>query len=98
MPGDGTVLLGMPDIKLLDRLKITCKVMRGPHEGGKFDFPTMQTSKNPNCKANRTQQIKADNVYINFSPASAKKQKKGKSCINEQNTMDFVIFSRNWMF
>ena len=38
VPGDGPALLGMPDIELLDILKIMCKVMVAPEVGRNFDF------------------------------------------------------------
>ena len=36
-PGDGPVLLGIPDIKVLDILKIMCELMGDPHKSRMFD-------------------------------------------------------------
>ena len=53
--GDGPVLLWMPDIELLDILKIICAVIGDPIKNRMFDFQTMQTSNDPSCKANKAQ-------------------------------------------
>ena len=42
MPADVLVLLGMPDIELLDILKILCKVMGDQQTDSKFDSQTIQ--------------------------------------------------------
>ena len=54
----------MPDIKLLDILKIMCKVM-GNEAGSKFDFQRTQPSNAPSCKANMGLQIKTDTMDLN---------------------------------
>ena len=65
MPGDGSTLLRMPDIKLLHVLKITCKVAGDQQAGRKFDAQTIQPSNGSSCKANKAQQIKKDNPDVN---------------------------------
>ena len=65
VPGDGPALQGMADIQLLDILKTVCKVMGNCMKAGKFDSQTVQASNGPSIKANKAQQIKADNVDLN---------------------------------
>ena len=50
MPGDGPVLLGMPDIKLLNLLKIMCEVVEGQQPDRKFDFQIIQPSNGPSSE------------------------------------------------
>ena len=38
------MMLGIPDIQLLNILKITCQVISVPHESGKFDSQTTNLS------------------------------------------------------
>ena len=52
-------------MELLYILKIICEVMGDPHEHGKFNSQTMQASNDPSCKANKVQEIKADNADVN---------------------------------
>ena len=59
MPGDGSALLGMPDIEVLDILKITCEVMGDLYKSRMFDCQMIQPCNSPSCKANKVQQIKA---------------------------------------
>ena len=56
------MLLGVPDIELLDILKIFCEVMGDSHESKNFGSETIQVSSVLSCKANKVQQIKADNA------------------------------------
>ena len=65
MPGNGPVLLGMPDFKLLDKLMKTCEVMGDQQADSKFDSQTIQPCNGPSCKVNKGQQIKTDNVEVN---------------------------------
>ena len=65
VPGDGLMLLGMPDIKLLNLLKIMWGVVGDQKADRKFKSQTIWLSNGPKCKANTGQQIKADNVDIN---------------------------------
>ena len=64
VPGDGPELLGMPDIELLNILRITCAVISGPHESRKLDSEAIEVSNSSSCIANRTQQMKTDKVGI----------------------------------
>ena len=60
VPGDVLVLLGMPDIEVLDMLKIMSKVMGDPDKSRMFDYQKMQASYSSSCKAkilNRSRQI-----------------------------------------
>ena len=41
MTGDGPALLAMPDIELLNTLKVTCEIIGDPHESRKFDSQTV---------------------------------------------------------
>ena len=70
MPGDGPVLLRMPDIKLLNAMKITCEVIGDPYRKRKFDPQTVQASNVPNCKANKGQYIKTENTDVNDANAN----------------------------
>ena len=62
--GDGSALLGLPDIKLLDILKIICETMEDQQADKRFDFQTIQPSNNPSFDTNKAQQIRADNVNV----------------------------------
>ena len=82
---DDPVLLVMPDIELLDILKIMCEVAGDQQAKGKFECQTIKPSNTPCCKANTGQQIKTENVDINdaksnmpdyFRSVSAEQQKK----------------------
>ena len=70
MPGDGPVLLMMPDIELLDRLKITCELIGDPHESSNFNLQTIETFSSPSCRANKALQIKTDKVDANDTNAN----------------------------
>ena len=56
-PGDRPALLGMPDLKLLSILRITCDVIGKPHESRKVDSQTMEMSISPSCRTNEAPQI-----------------------------------------
>ena len=59
-------MLRLPDIKLLDILKITCEVMGDQQAGRMFDSQAMQPSKNLGYKANKAQKIRADNADVDM--------------------------------
>ena len=59
------MLLGLPDIKLLDILKIICGVMGDQQADRKFDSQTIHPSNGSSCKANKAQQIMTNNVDVN---------------------------------
>ena len=65
VPGDGPALLGMPDIEVLDLLKIMYEVMGDPNKSRMLNFQSIQAFNNPSCKANKVKEIKADNVDVN---------------------------------
>ena len=98
---DGAVLLGRPDIKLLDILKITCEVMGDQQADRKFDSQTIQQSNNPSCKTNKTQQIRADNENADnvnsnmldcFRSSTNRAADKGQARnLNNKYTMNLVI-------
>ena len=69
-PGDGQALLGMPDIELLNILQITGKEVRDQQADKKFDSRPMQSSNGSSCKANKGQQIKTDNVDVNYTSSN----------------------------
>ena len=50
---DCPTLLGMLEIKLLNIIRITCKVICEPHESRKFNL-TIEASNSPSCRTNRT--------------------------------------------
>ena len=62
--GDIPVLLGMLDIELLSILRMACDIIGEPHESGKFDLQTIETSSSPSCRANEALQIKTDRADI----------------------------------
>ena len=68
--GDGSILLGMMDVKLLNILNIECEVIGDPHESRKFNMKTTQASNIPSCKTNKGQQIKTDNVHVHDANAN----------------------------
>ena len=51
VPGDDPMLLGMPGIELLNKLKVICEVGGDQQADRKFDFQTVQPSNSPSCKA-----------------------------------------------
>ena len=65
VPGDGPVLLMIPDIKLLNKLQIMCEVLGDQSADRKFNSHTIELSSSPSCKANKGQQIKTDNTDVN---------------------------------
>ena len=85
-----------------------CEVMGDPNKSKVFDSPRMQASNSPSCKANKPQQIKADNADAN--DANSNMPESFRSRIN--STIDktasqvlmsimhnkFSDFLRNWMF
>ena len=82
MPGDSPALLGIPDIKFQDILKITCEVMGDLHKSRMFDSQTMQASIGPICKTNKAQKVKADNADVN--DANSKMPDYFRSSINRE--------------
>ena len=65
VPGDDLTLLGMPDIRLVDILKIMCEVVGEQQADKKFDTQTILPSSGSSCKANKAQQIKTYNADVN---------------------------------
>ena len=63
VPGEGPALIGMPDIKLLNILKIICEVIDDRHESKKINFQTVEASNGPTCRINRAQQNKTGKVH-----------------------------------
>ena len=59
-PGDGPILLGMPNIELLNILRITLDIIGKPHESRTFDSLKLETSDSPHCRTNKALQIKTD--------------------------------------
>ena len=108
MLGDGLALLGMPDIEMLDILKIMCEVMGGPHKSRMVSSQTMQASNGPSCKANKVQHIKtgytdANNTNSNTpnylrSSLNIAADKRASKVLRNKCTMNLVMFFRNWMF
>ena len=80
VPGDAPVLQGMPDIELLDILKIICEVMRDQHKSRMLDSQKIQASSGPSFKTNKVQQTKIDQVDVNDS---------------NSNILDYFRFSIN---
>ena len=70
VPGDDPALLGMPDIKLLNTLKIMCEMIGDTHESRKFDSQTIGPSNGPSFRANKTPQIKTDKADANNTNAN----------------------------
>ena len=69
MLGDGQVLLGKPDIELLDRLKITCKVVENQQVDRKFDSQTIKPTFDLNCRTITLNQRRSNSVdVINNNP------------------------------
>ena len=64
VPGDDPALQGMPEIELLDILKIICEVVGGQQGDGKFDFQTIQLVNAHSCKAYTDWEIKSDNAKV----------------------------------
>ena len=58
MPAEGLVLLDMPEVKLLNILRKTCKLISGPHGRWKFDSQAIEASNSPIFRTNRTLQNK----------------------------------------
>ena len=63
--GDGPSLLGMPDIQLLDILKMMCEVVEYQQADRKLNSQTIQPYDGLGCKVNMDQQIKTDNADVN---------------------------------
>ena len=53
VPGDGPALLWMPDIQLLNILRITCEVIGDLHKSRKINSQIIEASNNPSCKTSR---------------------------------------------
>ena len=54
MPGDGPALLGMPDIELLNIVRITYKVIGVPKQSRKFDLQTVEAFYSHSCRTSIT--------------------------------------------
>ena len=65
MSGDSSAQLGMPDIDLLNILKIMCEVGGDQQADRKFESQTIGSPNSPSYKANKGQQIKTDNIDVN---------------------------------
>ena len=50
IPGDGPALLGMPDIELLNILRVSCEVISEAHESWMFDLKTREASNSSHCR------------------------------------------------
>ena len=62
VPGDGTPLLGMPDIKLLSILRLTCDVIGELYESRRSDLHTIEMSNSPSCRTNGAPQTETDSL------------------------------------
>ena len=80
---EGPVLLGLPDIKLLNILRITYKVISDPCERRKFKSQIVEASNSPSSRTNRAPWNKTDkagthdnniNVQIISGPVQTKQQ------------------------
>ena len=60
VPGDSPIMLGMPDIELLNILRITCDTIGGYHESRKFNSQTVETSDSPDCRIKEAPQFITD--------------------------------------
>ena len=69
VPRDCPSLLGIPDIELLNIVKIMCEVIGDPHESQKFDLQAIGVSKSPSCRRSRVPQNKTDKVDVNDTNA-----------------------------
>ena len=58
VPGDGPVLLGMPDIEVLNIPRIICEGMGGIHKSRIFNSQKMEASNSPSCKVNKPHRSK----------------------------------------
>ena len=60
LSGDVPALFEISDIELLNILRITCDIIRGPYGSRKLDSQRIGMSHSPNCKTRRAPQIKKD--------------------------------------
>ena len=64
VPADSQTLLGMPDIELLQILKIMCEVVEGQQADKKFDSKTMELSSTVSCRVNTDWESRSDNADV----------------------------------
>ena len=104
MPGDVSALLGIPDIKLLSILRITCDVIIQSHESRKINSQTIKHLKAQiaeQMKTCRLRQIKwvmhdgKTNMpgYFRYSPSKAADKKQVKY-LQTRFIMNSVKFSQ----
>ena len=62
---NGLTMLGRPEIKLLNILKIMCVVIGSLHESRKFDSETTEALNNPSCRTNKAPHIKTYKLDAN---------------------------------
>ena len=68
--GHSQTLLKMHDIKFLIILEIMCDVVGDQQADRKCDSQTIQQSNGPSRRANKGQQIKTDNVDLNYADSN----------------------------
>ena len=64
VPRDSPVLLGIPDIELLDILKVICDVTEGQQADRKFDSQTIESSSTLSNKVNTDIEGRSYNVDV----------------------------------
>ena len=60
VPGDGPVLLRMPDIELLSIIRVMCEAIDNKTTDRKFDVQTNHAADSHNCKTKRDSHAKLD--------------------------------------
>ena len=60
VPGNGPALLRMPDIKLLNIVRVMCETIDNKTNDRKFDVQIRHAAENQNCSTNRSLQTKLD--------------------------------------
>ena len=65
LPGHSPALLDMPDIKLLDLVKILHEGVGDQQADRKFNFQIIQPCKGLSCKANKGKKIKTHDSDVN---------------------------------
>ena len=110
VPGDGAMLLGMPDIKVLGILTIMCEVVGKQQADEKFKFQTIQPSSSFSCKGKPEWQIKTYNVdavdansnMLDYFMSSINKatDKIATQVLTQKihNKFSDFFFFRNWLF
>ena len=90
MAGYDPALVGMPDIEVLNILRMICDVIGSPSETRKFYLQTIKASNDPSCKVNKASQINTDKVGANDTNANMPDY--FRPSINREADKEQVIF------